>query len=380
MKVRVCDALELGESDVDRWHLFQSRDLELQSPFLSPEFALAARRARSDIKVAIFEDGNETVGFLPFTQRRLGPALPVAAGYSDAQAIVHCEDFDWAAVDLGERSELVAWSFDHLLAGQAALLGSHHHEACSPAIDLSGGWANYRAWGLQRHKSYVSGLERKRRRLEREFADVSFTYRDPSEAALRWVVEQKSEQCRRNGWRMVFKPRWVMALIEELQSTREPALEGVVTTLRVDGEIIAAGFNLHSRSTHALWFPTYDAVYSRHSPGAIWLLALIEALATDGVQRFDLGKGSERYKGQLANLSLPMAEGWVRRPGVMGRAVVVVEAPNEVARRLVRRHPGIVAKVVAAIHKLRAVGYSLNSAPQNAVRGRPANETAADDG
>jgi CelD/BcsL family acetyltransferase involved in cellulose biosynthesis len=379
MQISICDPLEFGGSEVDKWHRFQSRDLDLQNPFLSPEFTLAVRRARSDIKVAIFEDGNEIVGFLPFTQRRLGPALPVAAGYCDAQAIVHSKDFDWTAVNLGGRSGLLAWSFDHLLGEQAALLRSHRYEAYSSVIDLSGGWDAYRTWALQAHKSYVSGLERKRRRLEREFADVSFTYRDRSKEALRWVVEQKSNQCRRNGWRMVFKPNWVMALIEDLHAMREPALQGVVTTLRVNNEIIAAGFDLQSQSIRALWFPTYDVNYSRHSPGAIWLFALAQALAADGVRRFDLGKGSEAYKGQLANVSLPIAEGWVRHQGMVGRAAVLIEAPNEAMRRLVVRHPGVESQATAAIERLRAAGYRLKAAPQDALRQRPITNTVAND-
>ena len=69
MKITVVRPDELGPGDLERWRELQRATPSLQNPFLSPEFTLAVGRARETVRVALLEDGQKIVGFLPYERR-----------------------------------------------------------------------------------------------------------------------------------------------------------------------------------------------------------------------------------------------------------------------------------------------------------------------
>ena len=110
-------------------------------------------------------------------------------------------------------------------------------------------------------------MERKQRRLNNMADEYEFSYdcRDP--AVLRKLLEIKTDQCRAMGWREMFAERWVRAMFEQMLELREEVATGVLSALRVNGEIVAVDFSLRSDSIYAGWIIAYDPAWSQLSPG-----------------------------------------------------------------------------------------------------------------
>jgi CelD/BcsL family acetyltransferase involved in cellulose biosynthesis len=322
--VTVCRPRDLGRSEVARWHELQQLDFELQHPFLSPEFALVADQVRGDARVMVVEDGSTIVAFMPFRLSKLRVASPITPGFNDLQALVSMPGLDLHVPTLLASANLRAWTFDHLLSGYPAL---HPTDAASTqatstwVIDLPGGWAGYVEWAKAERRRYLNWLERKQRHLKTEAREYQFSYDSRDPAVLRKLMEIKTNQCRAMGWRDMFAEGWVREMFEQLAALRADASTGVLSALRVNGEIVAADFSLRSASIYAGWIIAYDPVWSQLSPGAVRWRHVIEAVADDGIGRIDLGKGVDDFKRRFSTGQRPLREGTVAGSGAGPRLV-----------------------------------------------------------
>jgi CelD/BcsL family acetyltransferase involved in cellulose biosynthesis len=326
-RTTVCRPSELGSNEVARWHELQDLDVELQHPFLSPEFAQVADRVRSDARVLVVEDGPSIVGFLPFRLGRGRIATPLTPGFNDLQGLVSAAGADLWAPELLASAKLRAWTFDHLLAGYPSV-GPSESASTRPTstwvIDLQGGWAGYVEWADRERRRYFNWMERKQRRLAKEANEYQFCYDTQDPAVLHKLLEIKSNQCRSMGWRDSFAGTWVRAMFDELLALRHTALTGVLSALRVNGEIVAADFSLRSKSIYAGWIIAYDPAWSQLSPGIVRWRHVIEAVADDGIARIDLGRGADDFKRRFSTAQRPLLEGTIAATGT--RAKVLVSA------------------------------------------------------
>ena len=69
------------------------------------------------------------------------------------------------------------------------------------------------------------------------------------------------------------------------------------------------------------WFPTYDDNYARYSPGRVLAVTALDAMAEQGVEVMDMGKGDATYKLRSMTQSVQVGEGVVdaSRVRVWGR-------------------------------------------------------------
>lgn len=335
MKTTVCLPKDLGSPELDRWRAIRSRNPDLDNPFLSPEFTLAVGRARPEARVAVIEDSERIVAFLPFERRSFGLGVPIGAGLSDCQAIICEPDVDLNPHELLDQCGLAAWHFDHLVGTQRAMVAPTAIEVASPIIDVSAGFDAY----LAREGRQFRSLFKSERKLAREVGPVRFGFGVSDDAALSTMIAWKSEQYRRTGRPDRFANKPTTQLVRELAETSEPALSGTLITLHAGDRLIAVEFSLRSEATLAGWFPAYDREFSRYSPGAVHMLRTIEATSLAGLQRYDLGKGDEEYKSVFKTGDLQVCEGWVVRPVALGYLRRAMSMPQELALDVVLRHP-----------------------------------------
>ena len=215
MKATVCRPGELGATELERWRAIQTASAAVRHPFLSPEFALAMGEASKQARVAVFEDGGETVGFFSYNTNALGIARPIGGRLGYRQGFVCADELRWSWADLIRAAGIHAVEFTDLLGHQAAA-GDALELHDSPIIDTSIGWDAYIA-GARRH-SHVRKAMQRARRLERERGSLDFTWGPASPEEYAQLIAWKSLQYRLSGWPDPFARPWIRDALDVLRA------------------------------------------------------------------------------------------------------------------------------------------------------------------
>ncbi|MBB2911156.1 CelD/BcsL family acetyltransferase involved in cellulose biosynthesis [Streptosporangium becharense] len=338
MRVSIVQPRDLGKTDIDRWRALQASNPVFDSPFLSPEFTTTVGALQERVRVAVLHDGPDTVGFFPFERHPMGIGMPVAAGLTDAQGLVHAKDVEIDPHWLIKACGLAVFEFDHLAPGQPLLQAGHSRHP-SPIIDLRDGFESYiETVKVNSGKTYRSTAY-KSRKLQRDVGPVRHEYGIKDLAPLRTLLGWKTEQYRRTGRTDRFARPWIVKLVERLLATDNEHFGGVLDMLYVDDRPVAGHFGLRTGTTLAGWFPAYDTAYAKYSPGLIHHLAMAEKAAATGIQVIDMGRGEKEYKEKLKNGEYEVAEGRVARPSAGAGVHWMLRVPVRKARGTVLAHP-----------------------------------------
>ena len=304
--IEVYDAATLTNVHLARWQrLLETSPIE--SPFLSPSFAVALARHRSSVKVVAFREGDQYVGFLPVDVLGLR-AQAVGMKFADFQGGVFQAGTQVRALTLLRAIGVQSYHFDHQLLSEP-FCKSAVRRIHSPYLDLTHGYSHYSQSLRDRGSSVVSQLNRKRRKLEREVGEVRLELNSNCPELLDWIIREKREQRKRTRTFDVLQFDWVVQALKELRPVNKPAFGAVTTALFAGDRLAAAHFGLRTSTVLHYWFPAYDHELSKYSPGLILLLETARQYAERGIRRLDLGRGDERYKQRLANGTTTILQG-----------------------------------------------------------------------
>lgn len=331
MRISVVHPRELGPAETALWRTLQNADPALDSPFLSPEFTIETGRVRDQARVAVLSDGSDIVGFFPFERHQLGIGMPVAAGLTDAQGLVHAKDIELDTTELMRACGLTVFEFDHLLAGQP-LVPVKHTRHPSPVIDLSDGYPAYVETLKKVSAKTYKSTAYKSRKLQRDFGELRHDYGVTDPAVLRALIDWKTDQYRRTGRADRFSRPWILRLVENLLQIDTEHFGGSLDMVYVDGRPVAGHFGLRTKTTLAGWFPAYDTAFAKYSPGLIHHLAMAERAAGTGIRLIDLGRGEKEYKEKLKTGELWVTEGRIARPSAGAGVHWLVRVPVRKAR------------------------------------------------
>jgi CelD/BcsL family acetyltransferase involved in cellulose biosynthesis len=330
---------ELGPSEIATWHSMQRQTGSLANPFLCPEFAIAVGSIRPGARVAVLADGPTVVGFFPFERRRLRIGVPIGAGMTDCQGLVHSPGLEWDARELLQACRMSVWQFDHLVEGQRPFERYAATVAPSPAIDLTDGFAAYQEKLRTKSARFCRELARKARKLERDAGEVRFVVDSRDSAGLAALMSWKSDQFRRTGWINIFDRPWIVDLVDRIFNTHSDRFGGALSLMYAGETLVSAQLDIQFDHLVSGWFAAYDRRFSRHSPGLIHTLRKAKETAPLGVHMIDMGKGTEPYKEELKNHDLFVSEGMVARGSPLAIAHRVRSGVVEWARPRIRRHP-----------------------------------------
>lgn len=162
-----------------------------------------------------------------------------------------------------------------------------------PEVELSGGFEPL----LERHKSKQrSTWRRKAARLER-LGEVEFL-----ESGEDGFIEQAIPRIA-ELWERRWEGQRVHGSFGEhadfhLQAARELGPDGraLLSTLRLDGEIIAFAYGLRGVDFTSSYVLAHDERFDRYSPGLLLLLRVLEAGAERGDALYDFSLGDAPYK------------------------------------------------------------------------------------
>jgi CelD/BcsL family acetyltransferase involved in cellulose biosynthesis len=268
---------------------------------------------RNDVEIAVIESDGKIVGFFPF-HRRNRVARPVGEVISDYQGIICRSDFEFSPTELLKQSRLIAWEFDHLVAGQLSFAAFQRAVEPSPQIDLSRGYEAYVGERKESGSKLIKKVGNLVRRIEREIGAIRFLEDAADGAAFATVIGWKSDQYRRSGKHDLFASGWIHEVIRRILATRVDSFSGTLSLLYAGDRLVAGHVGMRSRRVWHYWFPSYDHEVAAYSPGLILLLKMAEQAPTIGAPLIDLGKGVSPYKERLMNSTTLLASGSIELP------------------------------------------------------------------
>jgi CelD/BcsL family acetyltransferase involved in cellulose biosynthesis len=316
VNVTVVRPADLGPAERAEWSSIQRSDPTLGSPFLAPEFAVAVGTTRNDARVAVVTDVGTTIGYHAFQANADGTGAPIGATICDTQAFIAHAAAEWNAGELVAGEGLSAWTFDHLVPSQRQFVPYHQVVHVSPCIDLSDGHTAFEAAVRAQSRDLLSQVARRRRKLARDVGDVVTEWQSPTPgvdlaALMRW----KSDQYAATGVWDRFAQPWITDVITRLSASTASGCEGLLTTTRAGGQLVAVHLGLLGPTGLSWWFPAYDPAFAPYSPGLILLLDLVQQAADRRITDIDLGRGEHSYKLRVATSRRHVAEGIIPASG-----------------------------------------------------------------
>jgi CelD/BcsL family acetyltransferase involved in cellulose biosynthesis len=381
VRISVVQPSELGPAEIATWRSFQYKSESLANAFLSPDFAVAVGRQRPCARVAVLHDGSDIAGFFPFERRGMGWGMPIGAGLTDFQGLVHAPGAEWDTRELLKACGISVWQFDHLVPGQKPFEPGQTSLADSPVIDLSQGYDAYFAALKQSSNKFCTDIRRKTRKMEREVGELRFVPDSRDVTDLRTLMAWKSAQYQRTGRIDRFSQPWVVELVEDLLTQRSEHFAGELSMLYAGDVPVASHFAVRFGTRLTFWFTAYSTQFNVYSPGLLHTLRTIESAAAQGVELIDLGKGRKRWKESLKSYDTQVAEGIVVRPCALAALHWVRRTPTAWAIRQVRSNETLFNAFDRALKKGGAVRGSLLSRlsrPEASVQPGLAAEPSAD--
>jgi CelD/BcsL family acetyltransferase involved in cellulose biosynthesis len=248
----------------------------------------------------------------------VAPGIAEAVGdkISDCHAVIARACFPWTAQELLRGAGLTTWHYRRVVISQSQFQLYHDERFRSPLVDLSGGFEAYAAARYSGGSRILVKAAAQKARLERAAGPVRYEAQCSDVTALHALMRCKSDQYRRTSKVDRFEPRWVVALLERLQATREQGFAGMLSVLWAGGEMAAAHFGMRSATVWNYWFPCFDRKFAGFSPGLILLAEILRSAEAAGVRVVELGAGDADYKNRFANSERVLAKGCATVPAV----------------------------------------------------------------
>lgn len=316
VQVSVERPAQLATADWQLWTEWQQQNPALASPYFRPEFTQAVSRVRDDVEIAVLKTEGKTAGFLPFQRGQLNIGKPVGGKLCDFHGCISPAGFAFDARQVVAAARLATWDFEHVPASQASFAPFAVKRDNAPGLELRDGYAGWCELRREQGSQVVSKTMQKVRKLAREQGDLTLELQSTSAEVFETLLAWKSAQYQSTGLADVFSFPWTRSLIEQLQAPTDGEFGGYMSVLRAGQKIVAICYSIRSRHVMHAWFTAYDRDLSAYSPGLVMFLQMTEAWPQIGVTRFELGKGDERFKWNLATDSQELMEGSVAQPTV----------------------------------------------------------------
>jgi CelD/BcsL family acetyltransferase involved in cellulose biosynthesis len=277
--------------------------------------------------VAILRDEDGAArGFFP-ARRGRASAMPLGAPMADYQAVIAPIDQPIQPRHFVEALGVGRLDFNNFLMASPWFAPFVRGQGESQVIDISEGYEAYAAQRRAEGHEILKDCAKKRRKLEREHGEVTFTALSTSDAHFEQLIAWKRAQYKLTRQTDIFDAGWPLELIRGIARERKPDFGGALFTLEVGRELIAAHFALRAGPVLHCWFIAHSEAFARYSPGVVLIADMLQWADKNGVTELDLGPGDYRFKLQLANVKRQVMHGYVGRASA---ASLVREAQYQV--------------------------------------------------
>ena len=268
----------LTPEDLARWGALQAADPALDTPFLSPGWALAVERAQEGgrdadpsrgVRVAVLRDGGEARGF--FSTRVAGSlAMPAGAPMNDYQGLVAGQDVVVDAKALIRALGVQRLDFTHMLEDQPTFAPYRRGEAVSYRVETPDGYAAYAESRREAGSGVLKDIDKRRRKVEREVGPVRFTAQSRSGAAFDQLIAWKRRAISRHRPDRHLRDALDRAPVARpVRTASDPDFGGALFTLHIGDQAGRRPVQpARPRTLHA-WIIAHDEAFERYSPGLI---------------------------------------------------------------------------------------------------------------
>jgi CelD/BcsL family acetyltransferase involved in cellulose biosynthesis len=303
--VRVLKPAELQSHHLLAWRSMVVENPQLSSPFFSLEYSLAVARVIPHVWIGVLEQKGTPVAFLAFERSAGGIGKRIRL--CDYQGLVSkpglAFDVRWFIHECGLRT----WDFNHLLATQEVFQPFHLGCGVSPIMDISNGYAAYlEERRITGRMELIKRCAGKLRKLERETGEVRLEIHREDSDILQQLLTWRAAK-----YESHHSQELLVSVLQSLLPVQTGQMKSTLSVLYAGDHLVAAHFGLRSESTWHWWFPAYNPLFEKYSPGTNLLLKMAGSAEEAGVKVIDFGKGDQDYKKQLMTGSIPIAEGYV---------------------------------------------------------------------
>ncbi len=321
MRARIVSIEDISVDEIVKWNEWAAPAGTLISPYLRFEFTEAVARARSDVRIAVFEDADGLAGFFPHHRRREGVIRPVGAPMSDYQGVIARDYSRFAPRDLLKAAGASALVFDNWYCGAGGHKPSRRSREGSVMVDLSAGAETYFSEQRARFKDHFKKAQRRQRAAEREYGPVRVEIGDAGGQAYDALMRWKRRQYRETGKLDVLGIDWVQNVLTDLRRRAGQEFGGMTASLWFGDRLAAVEFGLKGGDIYHSWFPAYDPEFAKFSPGLLLLHGIFEQAGAHGVSKIDLGRTGAQYKKYYTSYEIPLDQGRFLQPGLASMGI-----------------------------------------------------------
>ena len=303
--------------DVEATHLtavtrLREAHARYDNPFFDPEFAAIVASVRDDVCMVMAFEGDTLLGFWPLHRCPDGWARPIGGPFSDWHGPVVAEQTPELSPSAFLKGAELKGITAHGLQASDTHIAKDLNVQGSGVAYVPGRASDYLDIQKGLHTKHAKNLRRASRLIEKDFAEMTITLDDRSDGAFDWLMAQKTRQFEVTGKHNVLAPDWVGKMMHTLRARTGPGLRGRLSTLRLDGKIAAAEFNLMSSKVIHGWIVAYDPDMARYSVGHLMLQAIICGMEESGHTAYDLGPGDTAYKKYYESYQYPIGSASLR--------------------------------------------------------------------
>lgn len=315
---------QLEERELKAWPNLFPADALSASLFMHPEFCSVAHETLGPVEVVVMEDGARVVGVVPLSRAKgwhgfLWGYTQVAQDVSDGFCFPVDEAYLESVADVLAR--VGAWSgfFTHFVMGKSIRACQTGSVTKTYLVRHQKGGQDLWSSLKDRSRRFWSDTERCARRLNELPSGYQFHWESPNlERDLDTLIRLKLDQYARTGKQgaALFQGRY-QAFLKALASR---ASEGFCTPLSVlycGDELIAAHLGLFGGRRLHYWFPVYEPVHAKYSPGKVLLAEIMRRNEQLGIDVIDFGEGHADYKEAVATETHDLTKAIVA-PGLRG--------------------------------------------------------------
>jgi CelD/BcsL family acetyltransferase involved in cellulose biosynthesis len=299
---------ELYSNEIEAWEKLCAAVPTLSSPFFSHHYARAVSESGIDVRVCVIYKEGVVCGFLPYQFRnRLSnlakAAEPVGGEMTDQFGLIAEPDLRITSAQLLRLAQVNYLGFSHLdrfqlgygLTGEQPRVGLRVRLAQDTEDPLKALLAD--------RNRYLRDSERCSRRLLNEWGPVALefdTWHDRKEV-LNDLIKQKRLQYQRTNVPDALGSAWKTDLLHKLSDYRFSSCRGVLSTMSVGGQRIAAHFGIMGNGVFQYWLPVYNPDFAKYAPGRLLIHHIIESSCAERIHTIDQGEGDTASKRELAN-------------------------------------------------------------------------------